>query len=251
MAVPPGGATYAGWREWSLPLLLALLLHAALLWLLPELCRQPTLAIATRVMEVSLTRVSPPAPKPSMPEQVRRVEPISGTLPEPEQKAEPRPRQEPLPVRQSVQELVKPEHASRPEPAPVSHPVAMEHSLPPLPEALTADAARAGVAEVPATGDSEPVFAADDLDNPPPVYPRIARRRGLEGRVLLNVEVLASGRCGRIAIENSSGHEVLDKAALNAVKQWHFRPASRAGMAVDCWCHIPVRFRLGDSAARR
>lgn len=80
--------------------------------------------------------------------------------------------------------------------------------------------------------------------NPKPRYPRIARSRGQEGRVLIRVSVLENGRVGSAAVAESSGHGALDRAALNAVKRWRFKPARRAGQAVTATLTIPVVFRL-------
>jgi len=86
----------------------------------------------------------------------------------------------------------------------------------------------------------------DYLRNPPPVYPRRAREQGYEGAVLLEAEVLASGRCGAVNILVSSGYPVLDEAALAAVRAWVFRPARRWQQAVAFWVEIPITFRLLD-----
>lgn len=96
--------------------------------------------------------------------------------------------------------------------------------------------------------DSEPVYKASYLNNQSPAYPLAARRMGLQGRVVLQVEVLADGRCGGIAIQTSSGYAMLDNAALEAVKSWHFVPARQAGNAIDKWFIIPVQFSLKDNA---
>jgi len=96
--------------------------------------------------------------------------------------------------------------------------------------------------------ESEPVYKASYLNNHSPVYPLAARRMGLQGRVVLQVEVLAAGRCGGISIQTSSGYAMLDNAALEAVKSWRFIPARQAGNAVDKWFIIPVQFSLKDNA---
>jgi protein TonB len=80
--------------------------------------------------------------------------------------------------------------------------------------------------------------------NPPPRYPGIARRRGYQGRTNLKVEVLKSGRVGRIKMVTSSGFDVLDKAALEAVKGWRFIPGTRNGNRTRQWVVVPIRFRL-------
>jgi len=85
------------------------------------------------------------------------------------------------------------------------------------------------------------------LNNPPPPYPLAARRRGMEGRVVLEVQVSAEGRCSEARIRESSGYALLDDSARQTVRRWHFVPASRAGMAVDSWVEVPVVFRLRDA----
>jgi protein TonB len=84
------------------------------------------------------------------------------------------------------------------------------------------------------------------LRNPPPVYPRLARERGQEGTVLLEVEVLASGRCGTVRVLASSGHDLLDEAARRAIGGWVFRPARRWQQPIAFWVEIPITFRLID-----
>jgi protein TonB len=80
--------------------------------------------------------------------------------------------------------------------------------------------------------------------NPKPPYPLAARRLGLEGRVLLTAHVRADGRCGNVRLRASSGHELLDDAALDTVRRWRFLPARRGDAAVDSWVEIPISFRL-------
>lgn len=82
------------------------------------------------------------------------------------------------------------------------------------------------------------------LKNPPPRYPWRARQEGYEGTVLLDVEVLPSGRCGRLRIARSSGHVILDEAARSAIASWHFQPARRGTQPVAVWVEIPITFRL-------
>jgi protein TonB len=49
-------------------------------------------------------------------------------------------------------------------------------------------------------------------------YPALARRRGLSGTVIVDVEVDASGKVGRVSVVTSSSHAVLDEAALEAMR---------------------------------
>ncbi len=84
------------------------------------------------------------------------------------------------------------------------------------------------------------------LRNPPPRYPSRARRRGLEGRIVIEVEVLESGAPGRLWVMTSSGHGVLDRAALAAIRQWAFRPPLRDGRPARAVVRVPILFRLAD-----
>jgi protein TonB len=81
-------------------------------------------------------------------------------------------------------------------------------------------------------------------DNPPPVYPGIARRRGWEGRVLLRVSVSADGRATSVEVARSSGRGVLDRAAAEAVTAWTFTPASRNGTPIAGATQVSIRFQL-------
>jgi protein TonB len=84
------------------------------------------------------------------------------------------------------------------------------------------------------------------LSNPRPRYPELARRRGLEGLVVLEVLVDLAGAPERVTVNRSSGHEVLDSGAVEAVKRWRFAPARREGQAVAARVQVPVRFALTD-----
>jgi protein TonB len=96
---------------------------------------------------------------------------------------------------------------------------------------------------------SPPSFGARYLDNPKPGYPLIARRRGLEGTVRLDVRVSAEGIPISVRVRESGGHESLDEAALTAVWHWRFVPARRGGEPVEASVVVPVRFRLGTDEA--
>lgn len=92
-----------------------------------------------------------------------------------------------------------------------------------------------------------PVQMPAYLNNKPPEYPSMARKRGFEGKVILRVRVLSSGNPQELEIKDSSGYEILDEAALEAVEKWKFKPATRGGSPVDSWVEIPIRFELRDT----
>jgi TonB family protein len=86
-------------------------------------------------------------------------------------------------------------------------------------------------------------------DNARPAYPPMARLRGYQGVVVLLVEVLVDGRVGQVGIRRSTGHEILDRAALEAVKTWRFEPGRREGRAVTMSVEVPVRFVFNEYSA--
>lgn len=86
----------------------------------------------------------------------------------------------------------------------------------------------------------------DFTANRPPTYPAEAIRRRLEGTVLLRLHVAATGRVERVDIVETSGHAILDGAAVEAIGNWRGRPAHRAGQSVATVELLPVRFKFRD-----
>ena len=80
--------------------------------------------------------------------------------------------------------------------------------------------------------------------NPAPRYPRAARRRGIEGRLVLQVLVDTGGTARRVEIFATSGHRLLDEAAVAAVRRWRFVPGQRDGRAAPSVVRVPVAFKL-------
>lgn len=108
------------------------------------------------------------------------------------------------------------------------------------------DGAEEGEAGADLGGEGVRVAAAPRTGNPPPAYPAHARRRGWEGRVVLEVTISEDGRPTAVALAESSGHDVLDSAALDAVRSWRFTPAERNGNPIVSTLRVPVRFSLQD-----
>ncbi len=109
-------------------------------------------------------------------------------------------------------------------------------------------AARAPAESTAGTDRDEPLveakFDVTTLHNPKPPYPLTARRKGIEGRVLLAAHVRADGTCAEVHLKHSSGHGLLDQSALDTVRRWRFLPARRGRASVDSWVEIPISFRL-------
>lgn len=81
--------------------------------------------------------------------------------------------------------------------------------------------------------------------NPEPIYPPQALLRRITGRVVLRVRVGSNGRVDAASVYKSSGHDSLDKAALEAVQRWRFLPARQLGAPVAQEIAVPIRFSIG------
>ena len=89
-----------------------------------------------------------------------------------------------------------------------------------------------------------PHFNVAYLNNPRPAYPPIARKLGLEGLVLLRVDVNAKGAPEKIVVAQTSGASLLDEAAMKAVQGWTFVPARRGDTPIAHPVEVPIRFQL-------
>jgi periplasmic protein TonB len=204
-------------------LIFALLLHGVVIAAI--FSHPPTrAAIATAVPIMVSLIPSPPVAQPQTPPQPVPVRPHLAQKP-----SQPI---APLPLVSAPAEA----------PAPFVAPTPPARDLPPI------DAAsRQSVATAPAEGAPPvilPRFDAAYLQNPPPVYPALARRLGEQGRVLLRVLVTTTGLADRVEVKTSSGAQRLDQAALDAVKRWRFVPARQGDQAVSAWVVVPIAFSL-------
>lgn len=62
-----------------------------------------------------------------------------------------------------------------------------------------------------------------------PAYPERARRRGIEGDVVVEADVRRDGTVGAARVMRSSGSPLLDRAAVEAVLEWTFEHAGERG----------------------
>ena len=62
----------------------------------------------------------------------------------------------------------------------------------------------------------------------------------------VRAEVGATGTPSSVTLVRRSGSRDLDRAALDAVREWHFRPAIENGKAVASTVEVPVDFRLAE-----
>ena len=83
------------------------------------------------------------------------------------------------------------------------------------------------------------------VSRPSPSYPKSARRKGQQGQVVVLVTVSSSGKVSGCQISKSSGHSLLDSAALSAARRCRFRPAKNGlGQSVSMQKRIPYSFQL-------
>ena len=85
-----------------------------------------------------------------------------------------------------------------------------------------------------------PASPDDRFRNRPPIYPREAAMRGEHGAVVILIHVSETGVASSVDVMETSGVASLDKAAVDAVRKWHFRPALQEGRAVP----FDMRFRF-------
>jgi TonB family protein len=81
---------------------------------------------------------------------------------------------------------------------------------------------------------------------PPPDYPPLALQRRWQGVSRIWASVSAQGRVLQVRIETSSGYAVLDRAALQAVRNWRFKPAKVEGKSVAGTIVLPIRFQIPE-----
>src|ERR1700683_2725680 len=80
-----------------------------------------------------------------------------------------------------------------------------------------------------------------------PRYTRDAQRDGIEGTVVLYIQVYPDGRAHNVKVQSSLGSG-LDEKALEAVKQWRFRPGTKYGKPVVVPARIEGKCRLHDTS---
>lgn len=113
-------------------------------------------------------------------------------------------------------------------------------------EGNPAAAATPAIAATPAPDPGPPVILNPRFRRPPrpPEYPARAIELDLTGTVIIRALLSRDGDPKEMRLQRSSGHPMLDGAALAAVRQWAFQPGQRDGQPVEAWVEVPVHFRL-------
>jgi TonB family protein len=108
--------------------------------------------------------------------------------------------------------------------------------------AFAGDPAALGMIAMEALGPG--LVEAEVLTLPEPVYPVLSRKRGEEGRVVVQTEISAKGKVLKAQVTESSSFPRLDRAALEAVKMAAFNPATEYGVPVESERTVAYRFEL-------
>ncbi len=107
---------------------------------------------------------------------------------------------------------------------------------------------------------SGPVEPVDDGGDPPDfvavekdpefvnrvqaAYPEMARKAGIEGKVIVKVLVGKNGKPEKAQIIKNPGTDIFDEAVINAVMNSTYTPAIQNGRPVKVWLMVPFSFKL-------
>ncbi len=193
----------------------ALAFHAAVLFYLKPSAPRPPKMIERTYVDIALT--TPPAPEPPQP-QPAVPQPKVETLP-PQPK--PEPKLEPSPPKA---EMTIPTPKPEPPPPPIAQPVVIPQPKPP-PEYVSV---------------TQPNYSK----HAEPVYPEQSRRWHQQGIVVLALFINELGTLDKVEIVKSSGFQLLDAAAVKAMKQSQFAPAMDGAIPIRSRAEATVTFRL-------
>lgn len=197
---------------------------------------------------------APTPPAPAM-EPVQAAPAPSPAEPVAEASASPMPEALPLPVPAKIDPKPAPKPTPRPAPKPAvakapapiaPSPVAVS-PLPAVPDTnAPAVASPPPAAPVPEIAAGPPLITEPRFREPPtkPAYPPRAAALDQQGEALVRVLVTPEGEQEEVQLWRSSGFDLLDRAALAAVRRWRFEPYRRNGTAQAAWVQVPVRFTL-------
>ncbi|MEZ9421645.1 hypothetical protein BCS96_16550 [Vibrio breoganii] len=132
----------------------------------------------------------------------------------------------------------KPKAPEKIEPTPKEKPVETKHQKEAAePQTASTNAASASKPKMV----KKPTFSA----KPTPVnYPRLAQKRGWQGSTLVEIWINEQGKQIKQTVVNSSGHKLLDEAALNAVSDWQFQRRNEQGQRIAYRVQVPINFQL-------
>jgi len=128
------------------------------------------------------------------------------------------------------------------------------NTLPPTPvidDPAAPPAEREPASRTPPRAENAPARPADrearPVAQPEIPYPPAAARSREEGSLILLVQVDANGNATDVTVEKRSGSRDLDRAAQDAVRDWKFEPAIKAGKPTASAVRVPIEFTLQDA----
>jgi len=191
-----------------------------------------------------------PVPVPERPAPVPKTEP----KPRPEPKAAAKPKPDVTPRKAS--ETPKPKAAAAPstpkpakanaEPASADTPSSKPKATPKTTGTAESAGDPTGSATKTAAAEAPPIIRKPAFLVPPapPAYPKAAQRRNQEGTVIIRARIVQPGRPDEVRIARSSGHRLLDEAAVRAAAQYQFAAHKIGDQIVAAWVEIPFPFVL-------
>jgi protein TonB len=244
-------------KQLGLAAILAVAVHIALFWVEMPLAKPVLPASQGRSVDISLVtiqktiRETKPTPKEPKPESLPKPVPKKKPAPKP------KPKKTPPPIPKAPTPI-KPLPATLPTMAALE-PLAPIEAIEEAPTAAPIPAQTKTIDETPAAKPettSSPLSAASG--GPPAItmakpiyrlnsvraYPSLAKRRGYEGTVILDVLVDETGRVVELEVAQSSGFRILDRSAMADVKAWRFEPARKGGRAISMPVKVPVRYEI-------
>jgi TonB family protein len=98
-----------------------------------------------------------------------------------------------------------------------------------------------GVSRINVSGDKQQMQLVQQVA---PVYPPLAKQARIQGVVKLRVAISGEGKVQNLTV--ASGHPLLVQSALDAVKQWEYKPTLLNGKPVEVITDIDVNFTLAQ-----
>lgn len=157
-------------------------------------------------------------------------------------KPPPPPPAEPIPPRRAPRKPMPDPTPDAPEPLPTEEP-------PPRLDLPPVDADFITIPSAPPPVESGPIPVGGDVHRPeklyapPPQYTEAARRTGTQGVVIVEAIIDKNGDVTNVRVLKDLPMGLSEKA-VQAIKQWKFRPATLNGKPVDVYYNLTVNFRL-------
>jgi protein TonB len=214
------------------------LFHIAVLWAMQSglLRRVAEAVVPAEILVEIMAPPAPPTPEPKplpQPKVQVKTPKAQPTPPAPTPVAAPQPAPTPLALAPSA---VAPPPTSA---APTANAQKSDTS------ASTKNTSETAAGSAPATKTVDrSCIEANYLYNPKPPYPRISNRLRETGTVVLRISVGVDGIPQKIDLQQSSGFDRLDTAALDGVKSWRFTPCHIDGKPTATAFVVPLPFNL-------